>query len=78
MMTPDERFVTLLVAILTGLSIIMGGVVFCLRVLWNIRGSWDKTNGELKRLVDKLGDMHARDDRLERTIERHLEWHDNH
>jgi hypothetical protein len=76
--TADGRFIALLVTILTGLGIIMGGVAFCLRALWNIRGSWDRTNNELGRAVDKLTSMNARDDRLESRLERHLEWHDKH
>jgi hypothetical protein len=74
-MTPDGRFIALLVTILTGLSIIMGGLLWLGRVLWNIRGSWDHTNDELHTLVDKVGALVARDDRLEARIERHESWH---
>jgi hypothetical protein len=73
-----DRFVALLVTILTGVAIISGGITVVLKVLWSIRGSWDTTNAELQRLVDKMEGMDRSDSRLERQIERHLEWHDKH
>jgi hypothetical protein len=73
-----DRFIALLVTILTGVTIIAGGITVVLRVLWNIRGSWDATNNDLKRLVDKMENMSQRDDRLDRAVERHLDWHDKH
>lgn len=77
-MNPTDRFVALLVTVLTGLSFVMAAILWALRVLWNIRGSWDRTNSELHRLVDRVGDMAERDNRLEQRLERHLEWHDKH
>lgn len=77
-MSSADRFVVLLVTILTGVSLILGGVVWALRVLWAIRGAWDRTNAELKRLIDQMQDGRDRDARLERQLERHLEWHDKH
>lgn len=77
-MSSADRFIALLVTVLTGMSILMAGVLYSLRVLWNIRGSWDRTNSELKRLVDKIQDGHERDERLEQRLERHLDWHDKH
>ena len=81
--------ITLTVTVLTGLAVVTAGVVFCLRVLWNIRGSWDATNAQLVRLVERVTDLVASKDkdhvRLERRadevaqrLERHLEWHDKH
>ncbi len=88
-MSASDRFVALLVTILTGVGIITTGVVWVLRMLWNIRGSWDATNAKLERLVDKVGDLVAgkredherldkRDDRIEARMERHEQWHDEH
>ena len=67
-----------MVAILSGVALILAGLLWMLRLLWTIRGQWDKTNGELSRLVDKMGEMSERDNRLEARLERHLEWHDKH
>jgi len=76
--TGADRFIALLVTVITGTGIIMTGVVWTARMLWNVRGSWDTTNTELKRLVDRVGDMRDRDEQLDRRLERHLEWHDKH
>lgn len=70
-------------------GIIVTGLAFVLRGLWNIRGSWDATNAGLAQLVDRVTDIVARKDedhiRIERRaeeaaqrLERHLEWHDKH
>lgn len=70
-------------------GVIMTGVIFVLRALWDIRGSWDATNAGLARLVERVTDIVARKDedhgRIERRadeaaqrLERHLEWHDKH
>lgn len=88
-MTPGERFLTLIVATLSGIAIIMGGFIFVIKLLWSIRGGWDRTNAELHELVGDVRDLviakerdHARlemkNDRLESRIERHEDWHDKH
>jgi len=74
-MSDGETLVALLVTILTGVSILMAGILWLGRMLWNIRGSWDKTNTELHLLVDRVTLMAARSDRLESRLERHEEWH---
>jgi hypothetical protein len=74
----DGRFVVLLGVLLTSAAVIMGGVLFCLRTLWNIRGAWDTTNGELARLADRFTAGQQGVERLERALDRHLEWHDRH
>ena len=88
-MTPGERFITLIVTILSGVALLTGGLVFTIKLLWNIRGSWDKTNAELHELVGDVRDLvdqkerehqrlELRDDRLEARVERHEQWHDKH
>lgn len=74
-MSSADRFVALLVAILTGMSIIAAGIVWLGRMLWVIRGSWDETNAELRRLVDRVSHMDSRYERLETRVERHEQWH---
>jgi hypothetical protein len=73
--TAPDRFVALLVTILTGTAILMTGLLWLGRMLWNIRGSWDTTNAELHTLVDRVGHMDARYERLESRVERHEDWH---
>lgn len=86
-MSPTDRFVTLIVAILAGMSVLCGGLVFSIKLLWNIRGSWDSTNAELHELVKDVRDLvedkerehkrlELRDDRIEARVERHEQWHD--
>lgn len=58
-MTPGERFTALIVTLLTGGSFVLGGIGFIVRLLWNIKGAWDKTNGELHALVDDVKDIVA-------------------
>lgn len=75
--------------ILGALAIVLGGVVFCVRALWNIRGAWDQTNAELRILISRVADIVERKDQdharmeegtaeVSRRLERHLEWHDKH
>jgi hypothetical protein len=45
--TVADHFVILIVTVITGLGVIMGGLVFIARLLWNIRGAWDETNRRL-------------------------------
>jgi hypothetical protein len=81
--------VAVLGTIVATAGIIMTGLVFVLRALWNIRGSWDDTNAKLQLLVERVAAMvvlkdadHARLDKRSEEIagrlERHLEWHDKH
>lgn len=39
--------VTVIGSALSSAAIIMGGLIFCARALWRIRGSWDETNTQL-------------------------------
>jgi len=89
MLSTGARFIITLCTILGGVAIIMGGVIWCLKALWNIRGSWDATNARLERLVDRVQDLvsdskerterlERRDDRLEERMERHEQWHAGH
>lgn len=88
-MTPAERFVTLIVTILSGMAVLSGGLVLTIKLLWNIRGEWDRTNAELHELVGDVRDLvdrkesdhrrlESRDDRIEARVERHEQWHDKH
>lgn len=74
-------------AIVGALGVTCGGLVLILRVLWQIRGSWDATVAELHALVIKVADLVAakeadhkrlerRDDQLDERLERHLSWHE--
>ena len=75
--------------ILAAVAVVMGGVLFCARLLWNIRGSWDHTNDQLQQLVSRVVELIASKDRdherldkraaeVASRLERHLEWHDRH
>jgi len=89
--TTSEHFIALLVTVLTGISIIMGGGIYGLRILWNIRGSWDTTNAELritnaelkqvaedtKDIVNRMREEHDRMDRRTDRLEQRMERHEH-
>jgi hypothetical protein len=72
-----------------GIITAIAGIIAILRTLWNIRGSWDATNTQLKLLVSEVKHitvdqaradaiLREKDNILERRIERHEQWHDKH
>lgn len=89
-MTNAERFITLLGTIIVALGIIMAGGVRIFKVLWDIRGAWDKTNnalhetnGELTHLVEDVRELvgnkerdHARIDKRQDRLEARIERHE--
>lgn len=85
MSTATGHFFVTIAGIITAIA----GIIAILRTLWNIRGSWDATNTQLKLLVAEVKHitvdqaradaiLREKDDILERRIERHEQWHDKH
>jgi hypothetical protein len=75
--------------VLTVLTSLVGAMLWALRLLWRIRGSWDDSNARLEALIAKVADLitlkeadHTRLDRRDQEIaerlDRHLDWHDKH
>lgn len=88
-MSAHAQTIALLCTVLGAVAVVATGVVFCLRTLWNIRGSWDATNAGLATLVREVGALVLAKDRehsrleqrtaeVSERLERHLSWHDKH
>jgi hypothetical protein len=80
--TAADHFVILIVTVITGLGVIMGGLVFIFRLLWNIRGAWDETNRrlaltniELRHLLNDSKETKRRLNGLERRERERREGH---
>ena len=85
-MSNTQRFVTLLVGVLTVGSLLGGGILFTIKVLLSIQSKWDKTNGALKSIGESVAGnelnhekdharMDQRTDRIEGRLNEHIGRH---
>lgn len=65
---------------------VLGEILAVLAIVWRVRGAWDATNEELRKLVREVGaligaeekehaDLRAADSAVSARLERHLAWH---
>ena len=46
-----------------------------IRLMWQFRGKWDDTNGQLTRMTERITELANRDQLIEHKLQQHLDWH---